>query len=551
MRRIAIALILVALVAGLHACSADAPTPTLPKSNGNPSGSSALQVRLFTNNPNPTAGFCSQIQAVATLNGANVADGTGVAFSTDFGFFQQNGTPLVTVVTQNGAALTAICSNSVGLAKVKASVTVGSLTNSAFLTISFQPSTLVVPFFSFCSPSFGPNTGGTSLTITGGRFFGDASSTRVQFSAVGITREAIVQSVTATTVTVLTPAFPEAISPSVPVDITVTFGTNTASPTVVAAPNCFVFGSAFSDQPTITAVLPSTGSNDGGTRVTIIGSGFQAPLQVFFGIVESAPPISVTFNQIVVLSPSTAGPGLSNLNALVTIRVHNVTSGKDGSLAGAFRFVTKVQITSISNNIQSVDAATFTPVTIFGNGFSAPVAVSLAGIAASISSVSATELVVVPGRPLVSSCADLSGPVVVTNINTGDSAQNATFTYLVKATGPIVNSVTPSSGSEGGGFSADIAGANFGTFAGNIGVTFGAKAAPVSSVSPSNISVTVPPGTVIVNPTCTASQSAGAATIVETVDVTVTNRTTTCSATLAKAFSYTLPCVVPTATPTP
>ena len=98
------------------------------------------------------------------------------------------------------------------------------------------------------------------------------------------------------------------MSPSVPVDIAVIFGTNTASPITIAAPNCFVYGTQPGDQPTITAVLPRR-VNDGGTRVTIIGSGFVAPLQVFFGLVEAPPPISVTFNQIVVLAPSATPPG--------------------------------------------------------------------------------------------------------------------------------------------------------------------------------------------------------------------------------------------------
>jgi hypothetical protein len=536
MRRIFLLLSLIAIAVGFQECAADAPVPTPPGGSGSTTNS-ALRVSLFTNNANPTAGFCSTIQAIVTLNGANVPDGTGVFFSTDFGTFQQNGTPLVSVVTTNGTAITALCSTFTGVAKVRASVTIGTNTASTSIGISFQPSAQAVPFFAFCSPSNGPNTGGTSLTITGGRFFGDATTTRVQFTVFGITREGVVQAVTASALTVLTPAFPEAMSPSVPVDIAVIFGTNTGSPITIAAPNCFVYGTASSDQPTITAVLPSTGSNDGGTRVTIIGSGFVPPLQVFFGSVESAPPISITYNQIVVLAPA-ATPQSGQFNQNVAIRVHNVTSGKDGSLAGAFTYVTKILITAWTNNIQPF-LGPFTPVTIFGQGFSSPVAVSLAGVAATIISVSSTELVVLPGFPLVTSCSDITGSIRVVSINTGDSDDKGSFTYLVKTLGPVISSVTASQ--SGGTVSATINGANFFSIA---SVTIGGKSASFNVVSSGQITATA---SGFVSPVCPSGSPSG--TLVSVGDVVVTT-SFGCSATATGGLA--LACVVPpTPTPTP
>ncbi len=144
MRRIAITLTVLALVAGAFACSSDAPTPPKagpPGGGQNPNGSSALQIRLFTSNPNPPAGTCTLIQAIVTLNGNNVPDGTGVSFSTDFGVFAQNALPLISVVTQNGAAVTALCSEFAGTAVVRATATSGGQTGSATITIAFQPAT--------------------------------------------------------------------------------------------------------------------------------------------------------------------------------------------------------------------------------------------------------------------------------------------------------------------------------------------------------------------------------------------------------------------------
>src|SRR5712691_1377382 len=270
MLRIAIALTLLALVVGLHACAADAPTRPPTGGGGQPS---ALVIQLFTNNANPPAGTCTLIEAVVTLNGTSVPDGTGVSFTTDFGSFSQNGLPSVSVVTTNGTAITALCGPGAGTARVKATATVAGKTGSATITIVFQPSAGTLPFVSSCNPSLGPTAGGTVVTLNGGRFFGTTSTTRVQFTAGGITRDGIVTSVTASAVTVQTPAFPELVAASTPAQVTLTLGTNLPTPVVLSLPTCFTFGTASSSTPTIAALLPSSGTNEGNTRITIIGSG--------------------------------------------------------------------------------------------------------------------------------------------------------------------------------------------------------------------------------------------------------------------------------------
>lgn len=546
MRRIAFALLGLALVGALSSsCSSDSPGPTPPKAiTPGSSGSGALQIRLFTSNANPPAGTCTAIQALVTLNGANVPDGTGVTFSTDLSSssFQQNGLPLISVVTQSGAATTALCSTGVGLATVRASATVGSNSATATITIAFQASPNSGPFFTFCSPSFGPATGGTTLTINGGRFSGTPSTTRATFTAAGVTREALVTAVTSTSVTLITPAFPEATSSSVPVNITLTFGTATLS-----LPNCFAFGSAPATTPTITAVLPSSGSNEGNTRVTIIGSGFSAPAQVFFGPVE-AQVQSISFNQIVVLTPPASGAGLPNLNSTVTVRVHEVDSGLDATLTNGFRFVTALQLTAIDNNQQRVDQP-FTAVTIHGQGFLAPVAVTLAGIPAKVVSVAATELVVIPGTPFLSACTDVSGAVVVTNIDSGDTQSGLSFIYLVAQTKPSVTSVSPSAGAPG--IRVTITGTNLGSVT---SVSFGGRAVPIDSGCPhtdTSFCVIVPDNGAA-PPVCPAGVADRTPVNVGSpVDIIVTSSLTTCTSTLAGAFQYQIPCLFPTPSPFP
>lgn len=543
MRRIAIALTLVALVAGLYGCAADAPTSPRP---GPGTGSNALQINLFTNDANPPAGTCTLIEAIVTLNGNTVPDGTSVAFSTDFGVFSQSGLPLVSVVTQNGAAVTALCGPGAGTAKVRATATSGGSTGSSNLTIVFQSSSGTLPFVSSCSPSFGPKEGGSTLTLNGGRFFGSPGTTRIQFTANGVTRDGIVQSVTANAVTVLTAGFPELNAPTTPAAITLTLGTNFAQPVVLSLPSCFAYGSVSSGTPTITAILPASGTNDGNTRVTIVGSGFSTTsgVQVFFGAVE-ANVVSVSFNQVVVLSPPAFGAGADNLNQTVQVTVKNIGSGVVSNGVD-FRFTPAVQLTAISNNVQRTDVP-FTAVTIYGQGFDAPVAVSLAGIAAIVQSVSATEIVVLPVFPLLSGCSNLSADVSVTNINTGDTATGLSFTYIVPQM--AITGVTPAVGVTGD--PVTITGVNFPQTVADAEVKFGGRTAFVSSVAPGSITVTVPPGSVTTAPVCTDPDPLVDPVLqdVQTVDVTVTDRATGCTATVAQAFTYQLLCVKPTPVP--
>ena len=560
MRRIAITLTVLALVAGSFACSSDAPTPPKsgpPTGGPGPTGPSALQIRLFTSNPNPPAGTCTLIQAVVTLNGVSVPDGTSVAFTTDFGVFAQNALPLISVVTQNGAAVTALCSEFPGTAVVRATATSGGETGSATISIQFQPAAAGAgPFVSFCDPSFGPSTGGTALAIRGGRFCptsgctgGEAATTRVAFIVNGVVREATVVSVNGDTINVLTPGFPEVTSPTTPVEIRVTLANNTATPTILTLPNCFAFGTTTSTTPTITAVLPASGTNEGNTRVTILGAGFQAPLQVFFGEVE-ATIVSVAFNQIVVLTPPAFGSGRDNLNQQVDVRVRNATSGLETTLEGGYRYTQPVQITAISNNEQRVDRP-FTPVIIYGHGFQSPVSVTLAGRPATIISVAESEIVVLPSQPFLTGCGDLTGPVRVTNINTGDTATGpagVTFTYLVAQTVPTIVSIAPTTGTPG--TAVTITGTNLPVSVADADVRFGGRLATVSSASSTQVVAAVP-DLGLAAPLCPPGSPVGTPINVGgVVPVSVTNRLSTCTATLATGFQPQVACVLPTPTVT-
>ena len=533
MRRFVIATTALALLlTQLIGCTADAPTAPQPGGGGT---GGALVVSLNTNESNPKAGSCTLVQANAALNGVNVPDGTGIQFSTDLGTFLQTGSNTASVVTSGGAATTQLCSINAGLAHLRASASVQNKTGSATLPISFQsgPSSA---FVTSCSPTFGSPNGGTSLALTGGGFTGTPSTTQVVFNAAGVSRQALVTSVAANQIVVVTPGFPEATSASVPVSIQILLNNGSGNPTVLSAPTCFVYSTSTIGPPTVNSVLPSSGKNEGNTRVAIVGSGFVAPLQVFFGPVE-ATVLSISYNQIVALSPPAAGIGLPNQNQLVDVRVHEVSSGQDGILTGAFKYGPALRLISfLGANIQPASGP-FTPLTIQGEGFDAPVQVGLAGIVASVLSVSATEIVVVPGGTL--NCAGASGAISVTNVNTGDTTTGLTFQYLSSA--PTVSSIIPASGDvPSGGMDVVITGSNLT----NVRVTFGGLILPISSGSATSITVHIPP-TSAPAPTCPGTGTPGDETPVGApVPFVVTSLTnSSCSVTSGASFQYTLPCV--------
>ncbi len=267
--------------------------------------------------------------------------------------------------------------------------------------------------------------------------------------------------------------------------------------------------------------------------------------------------VSVSFNQIVALTPAAFGAGRDNLNKTVDVRVRNVTSGQEATLTAGYRYVQPVQLTSISNNEQRVDLP-FTLVTIFGHGFQAPVAVTLAGRPALVMSVSESELVVLPSRPFLTGCSDVSGAVAVTNINSGDSASGLTFTYLVAQTKPVIISVSPNTGAIG--TVVTITGLNLPISIADAEVKFGTRLATVTAASATSLTVVAPDNGIVTPPLCPAGSPVGTPVTVQTVDVSVTNRLSTCTATATNAFQYQLPCapptpstpvVTPTTTPTP
>jgi hypothetical protein len=148
-----------------------------------------------------------------------------------------------------------------------------------------NPST-TPPLVSGITPTSGPAAGGTSVTLTGSGFTG---ATSVSF---GATADATFTVDSDTQITATSPA-----GSSGTVDVTVT----TAGGTSVTSSNDLFTYIPF---PVVSSVTPPSGSANGGTTVTITGSGFTGATSVSFGSTTTSNFRVDTDAQITVVSPA-------------------------------------------------------------------------------------------------------------------------------------------------------------------------------------------------------------------------------------------------------
>jgi YVTN family beta-propeller protein len=125
-----------------------------------------------------------------------------------------------------------------------------------------------------------------------------------------------------------------------------------------------------------------------------------------------------------------------------------------------------------------------TLVTISGSGFTGATGVTIGGVAASnVTVVSDTSITATTPAGSVGVAS-----VLVTTA-AGTNAANTAYTYLAA---PTVTSISPSTGSTGGGTAVNITGTDF---TGATGVTIGGAAASFTVVSSTSITATTPAGT--------------------------------------------------------
>lgn len=410
------------------ACKGETPTAPSPGGGGG-GGQTPTQnatLVLAASDTTPLINTTVTVTATVTLNGTPVPNGTAVEFTTTHGIFADTLSQATLRTTTNGVATVSLTATTAGLARVQAFVT--NVSRSIDITFGVEapcvppdpdcPEPEPQPTITSVDPPIGRPTGGERIFINGTNFI---APVRVLFEIDGqLPVEAFVVSVTPTRIEVISPAVQINAGQQIPADIIVITEVGSGDEERAEAEDAFLYRNV-ALVPVIFTVTPNSGPINGGTRVTIMGEGFQAPVQVLFGAAE-ARVIEVQFNQILVEAPEareTSPDGSDTVTGPVDVTVVNINSNERTTRAGAYRYIDAIRITAITPLFGS--AAGGTDITIDGFGFDSPLQVLVAGVEALVIRVSGTQLLV-RTRSLPSACTSTAGPVTVTNIENGDTA---------------------------------------------------------------------------------------------------------------------------------
>ncbi|HEX6159641.1 MAG TPA: IPT/TIG domain-containing protein [Thermoanaerobaculia bacterium] len=357
------------------------------------------------------------ITATVTENGQPVPNGTAVEFQTNFGLFTDVEAQSTIRTTTNGIATVTLTSGTVGTATVTAAV--NNVSRQTTVTFRSRPTTdpppSTAPTITSVNPSVGRPAGGEVVRIVGTNF---RAPVRVLFNTGGATpKEAFVVSVSPTVIEVITPGVDLGVGQNLESQVTVITEAGTANEQ--RAQSTFTFRAEVLTPRIITA-SPASGPIDGGTRITIFGDGFQAPVQVFFGAAE-ARVIDVRFDQIIVQAPpgrETNPDGSGTVVGPIPVTVVNINSNTRVTADDLFRYVNKMQITAVRPNVGS--ALGGTDIIIDGIGFDDPAEVIIGGVRAQVLRVSGTQILARTGAA-PSSCAGGAFNIFVTNVANGDN----------------------------------------------------------------------------------------------------------------------------------
>ncbi len=430
----------------LGACDADSPTaPTqTPNPPASASATTGFAISVGLNPGSITAGEATtvtvSVSARRTDTNQPVPRGSTAVLTTTNGLLTNaegtdSGNTVAITFDVNGqaqASLAAVTEDATVRAQIEQS------SGQATLSVSEAPT--VTPFtLTGVVPSFGTPAGGTEVRIEGTGF---SAPVQVVFGNVIVPAF----SVTSSTIKVLSPAIelPSGTNQTVSISVSVNVGEEGFASGSLS--NSFTYTRNQTPViPKIISATPSSGPNEGGTRVTIFGEAFGSEVQVFFGdsSLTEAPLFEVSPTRIITETPPATGQNAGVRDQVVAIRVRDLRSGFEARLASAFQYGgEQMFITAIAPDEGIYFGGTL--VTIFGGGFEAPVTVAFGGEGQQVVSVSGTEIVARSVGPIeIANCARPSGSVTVVNIETpGENATGPVFTY--RPVEPRIGSIIPS-----------------------------------------------------------------------------------------------------------
>jgi hypothetical protein len=343
------------------------------------------------------------------------------------------------------------------------------------------------PSVSSVTPSSGPSTGGTKVTIKGTGFVAGATVTiGSAASSVKVVSETQITAVTTAT----------ALG-SYEVVVSDANGTSFGGPAYTYLPP---------PPPKVTTIEPASGPSTGGTKVIIKGTGFVAGATVTIG--NGATSVKVaTATKITAVTSATE---LGSYEVVVSDAGGTSTGGP------SYTYVPPPPPTVTSVEPASGSSAGGTKLIIKGTGFLAGAAVTVGHAATAVKVASPTKITAV-----TTATESGSYEVVVSDAN-GTSTGGPLYTYVAPLQ-PKVNTVSPKTGPAAGGTSVAITGTDL-TSGSTPVVDFGSTEASEVTVLNGKQIVAVSPPVLVAG----------------TVDITVTTAGGTSAAIAKDRFTYTL-----------
>ena len=286
---------------------------------------------------------------------------------------------------------------------------VGSLSAGGATILTNEVAAPPAPTVTSISPTSGPATGETQVTITGTNFTSSATVSFGTYAATGV-------SCASTTSCVAT-------SPagSGTVDVTVTTAAGTSA---TSSGDKFTYASSSGTSPTVTSIAPTSGPATGGTQVTITGTNVTSPATVAFGSAQAAGVTVDSATQITATSP--AGSGVVD----VTVATAAGTSATSSGDKFTYTSSSSPTVTSISPAFGP--PAGGTQVTITGTNFTSGATVAFGTNAATgVSCASTTSCVAT--SPHGTGTVDVT---VTTPSGTSVTSSGDKFTYTSSSSGP-------------------------------------------------------------------------------------------------------------------
>ncbi len=319
-----------------------------------------------------------------------------------------------------------------------------------------------VPNVTGLTPTSGPSTGTTSVTITGTGFTGVSA---VNFGATAAT-------FTVNNATTITAAAPAGTIGTTDVTVTSLGGTSakTASDKYTYTPP---------PAPAVTSITPSSGPSTGATAVTITGTNLAGATAVKFG------STAATFT----VNGSTTITATSPAGSIGTIDVTVTTPGGTSTTTAADQYVytppPAPTVTGVSPSSGPSTGAT--SIAITGSSFTGATAVDFGATAATFTVNNATTIT-------ATAPAGALGTIDVTVTTPGGTSVTSAadhYTYVLPPA-PTVTGVSPSTGPSFGTTTVTLTGTSF---TGATAVSFGTNAATFTVNNATTITATAPAGT--------------------------------------------------------